>query len=273
MAYDYRGARDWVYGIIREGERVTGYTNTGATITERAVLLALVEFAPNIEPSTAALATMLGTSERAIRRLLRACEDKGFLTVELRPGQRSRYHLTCNPGLKVPPDPREPRTQSPPTPDPESGPPRTQGPPKQTSKADKKADKISASADAATFALESPAPKPKSNKDPGAHQRVVAHYHAEFLAKHGRPPLIDGADGTAFKRLLQKLKGDPAECCRRITIAFASYRGHNITIREIASKPDSFASAEPPRKTNGHTGPSKQPNHGAFDAHAYEVSE
>lgn len=121
MAYDYRAARDLVFGIRREGDKVIGYTRTPASIKERALLLALVEFAPNIEPSTASLATMLGTSEREVRRLLRSAEAKGLLRVELRTGHRSRYVLTCDPGHSVPPqegqNDAEPRTPCPPTPD------------------------------------------------------------------------------------------------------------------------------------------------------------
>jgi hypothetical protein len=92
------------------------------------------------------------------------------------------------------------------------------------------------------FALVSP--PAKSSLLEGAHQQVVAHYHAAFAAKHGRQPIFDGADGKAVKRLLEKLKGDVKECCRRITIAFASYRSASVTIRDIASKPDAFASLE-----------------------------
>jgi hypothetical protein len=141
-SYDYRRARDWVFGMIREDERVVAYKPGPANIQERALLLALVEFAPNIEPSTTALAMMLGTSERQVRRLLRTSEQKGLLRVEQRPGQRSRYVLTTlDPGLIVRPDASSPLTNSPPTPDGQSSPPRTNRPPKQTSKADKEADK------------------------------------------------------------------------------------------------------------------------------------
>lgn len=117
-----------------------GYVHTLASIKERALLLALVEFAPNIEPSTASLAIMLGTSEREVRRLLRSSESKGVLSVELRTGRRSRYTL-ADPGHRVPPDNTSPRTPCPPTSDTLSSPPRTPCPPKQTSKAGKEADK------------------------------------------------------------------------------------------------------------------------------------
>lgn len=139
MTYDYRRARDWIFGLVREGEKVIAYADTNASIKERALLLALVEFAPSIEPSTSALASMLGTSEREVRRLLRSAQAKSLLGVQHRPGHRSRYVIT-DPGHNVPPADMSPRTQCPPTPADMSSPPRTYCPPKQTTKADKEAD-------------------------------------------------------------------------------------------------------------------------------------
>lgn len=169
--YDYRRARDWVFGLQREGDRVViAEVGTRATISERVLLIALIEFAPNIEPSTALLAHMVGTDERSIRRLLRSCESKGLLQVEHRPGARSRYTLTCDPGLKVPPGAQPPRTQGPGTPDSESSPPRTQGPPKQTSKADKKADKSISRAARLPKPTRAPTPRPESWTPTDAHR-------------------------------------------------------------------------------------------------------
>jgi hypothetical protein len=141
VAYDFRAARDWIFGVVREGDRIVTMVETGASITERALMLALVEFAPNIEPSTGRLASMLGTEERSIRRMLRSCEAKGFMLCERRDGKRSRYRLAFHPGRSVPPDVASPRTESPNTPDALPGAPRTERPPKQLSKADKKAGK------------------------------------------------------------------------------------------------------------------------------------
>lgn len=227
-------------------------TADAANIQERALLLALIEFAPNIEPSTTRLAQMLGTSERHVRRLLRGLESRGLVTVELRPGRRSRYTLHLpDPGPIVPPDQLSPRTDSPPTPDQLSSPPRTIGPPKQTTKADKEADK-----DHSPFRLAAPERPSKGRKrtattDPSAHKVVVDFYFQAFEDRHARKPVFDGAEGKAVERLLDKLGGDASEACRRIRIAFGSWKGASVTIRDIATKPDAFASAEPPRNGRG----------------------
>ncbi|HEX3850348.1 MAG TPA: hypothetical protein VHW01_05240 [Polyangiaceae bacterium] len=263
MSYDYRAARDWVFGIRRDAEtdKIAGYVPMPGSTMDRAVLLALVEFAPNIEPSTAALAKMLGTSERQVRRLLRRCEQLGLLTVRKRTGKRSEYVLTMtDPGLLVlPREASKPRTNSPPTPDCPSSPPRTNRPPKQTSKADKKADKISE-----PFRLDGSAPpvadsgkaktgkaaKPKRAEPtapPGAYKQVVDCYFEAFKAQHGREPVFDGVEGRAVNRLLAKLKGDALEACRRVRNAFTTFRAASVTIRAIASTPDAFASPETPR--------------------------
>ena len=140
MAYDFRGARDRIFGIVRDGEKVRGFVKTSATITERAVLLALVEYGPNISPSVTALAAMLGTDERSVRRLLASCARKGLLLVDRRPGFRSTYTLLMNPGLKVRTDSESGLTQRQDGPDSEPGGPRALSPVKQTREADKKAE-------------------------------------------------------------------------------------------------------------------------------------
>lgn len=104
------------------------------SITERALLLALVEFAPCIQPSVATLGQMLGSDARVVRRLLRSCEAKGLLRVVPRSSGKghlaNHYELLCDPQLAAPES--EVRTQSPEGTDVESGGVRTQGPPKQT---------------------------------------------------------------------------------------------------------------------------------------------
>lgn len=95
--FDYRAARDRIFGIVRdEYGKVTGYLAGLAKPTERALLLALIEFAPNMEPSIAALAQMLGLTERQAQRLVKACQAKGLLQVLPRSGRRNRYQI-CHP--------------------------------------------------------------------------------------------------------------------------------------------------------------------------------
>jgi hypothetical protein len=280
VAYDYRQARDRIFGVTRDNGKIVAFEPGDTTPAERLLLLALVEFAPNIEPSTLALAKMMNVDERQVRRLLRALEQKGRLVVERRGGRRSRYHLTDadpghhvpDPGHGVPPDETSPRTPRPPTPDVVSSPPRTPRPPKQTSKADKKADK-----DPEPYRLVVPEPPKKRSKkakgaevDPISYRSVVDAYFVGFRGKHGKDPVFGSAEGSAVKRLLVKLNGDPAEACRRVANAFASWRGGSVTIGDIATKPDAFTTLEPPRSGVRQTGP-RQPNHGAFDASAYEA--
>lgn len=177
MTFDYRGQRDRIFGITRDANgKIMNIAEQSATMSERVVLLALVEYAPNIEPSTEALAKMCGcTDERSIRRLLRSCEAKGLLKVERRGGKRSRYTITCDPGLIVPPDSFQPRTLSPPTPDAESSPPRTLSPPKQTTKADKEADKFLCAQDAQPKTNSTRTRKPKQER-PAKWRRVPSSW-------------------------------------------------------------------------------------------------
>jgi hypothetical protein len=264
VAYDYRQARDRIFGVTRENGKIAVYEPGPANIQERAMLLALVEFAPNIEPSTMLLASMLGTSERQVRRLLRSCEDKGLLRVELRTGHRSRYHLTAaaDPGLSVLPDPGpivppahpEPRTDSPPTPDQLSGAPRTNSPPKQTTKADKKADN-----DLASFRLLSSEPPKKKSSKADRKPRVArwTRIPAEWQPTPEHRALavelgvnFDGELENFRDHEFRSPKSDGDACFR--------------TWLRNAKK---FA----PTGGNGaHRGP-RQPNHGVFDVSAYEV--
>jgi hypothetical protein len=231
---------------------VKEYIASPATMTERVLLLALVEFAPNIEPSTESLALMVGTDERSVRRLLRSCEAKGLLQVEHRTGRRSRYTITCNPGFTVPPDAESPLTESPSTPDSEPAPPRTQSPPKQTSKADKKADKkIARSASRTQESLKLVPDEPKETSD---HVKIRTLYFERFESVRGAKPPFDSRDGKAIKDLLAKCSIDQA--VQAIEGAFRCYRSDSVTIRLIANDPAQFIGA---KAAKGHHEP-KQPN-------------
>jgi hypothetical protein len=260
VSYDYRTARDLIFGIVRhEGsDRIKEITPTRATASERALLLALVEFAPNIEPSIATLAKMTAMDARSIRRLIGACKSKGLL--ELRPGlgqlATNRYTL-LDPGHTAPPDIRSPDKF-----DTYPGQirhlPRTVCPPKQTKKQTKDHEPFRLVGSAPTYAAPGKATKPKRGATagtPSADQQVIDCYFEAFKAQHGREPTFDGADGTAVKRLLAKLKGDGAEACRRVRNAFTTFRAGSVTIRDIASKPDAFASAEIPKGVGVQRGP------------------
>lgn len=243
MEYDYRGARDWIFGIQREGGRVTAYLPTGANIRERALLLALVEFAPNIEPSLAALAQMLGLGtpevpdEKAVRRLLQSCEAKGFVRVEHRRGQRSRYTLAFDPGQGAPPGQPAREGTTPPHPGHHALPTQGTVPPKADNKADNKAEK-----NLEPLRLE--VLEAKKDDHANAHKRVIDHYFAIFKTTRGRDPIFGGREANDVKRLLAKLKGDADEACRRISIAFNGWRAKTVTISDIANKPDAFDTEE-----------------------------
>lgn len=283
VAYDYRGTREWIFGLSRDS----------ATIKERALLLALNEFAPNIEPSTARLADMLGTSEREVRRLLSSAKAKGLLTIELRTGQRSRYRLCVDPGGYVrptpadmsPPEEVEPRTPCPPTPADTSSPPRTQCPPKQSIEAVNKADKISASQDAGTFALESPAPKLRATngssprgkgrkrtertaEDRAAYNRLRDVYFEVYEHCVGAKPPFGDREGGAIWKLYDAVGLERGESCLRN--AFADEWGKVRSILTVAADPAKFMAAAP-RKTNGRAAPQQadlDSVHAVMAAHA-----
>lgn len=211
MTFDYRAARDQIFGTQRDGDgKIVGYRPTPAKLHERALLLALVEFAPNIEPSLTTLAAMLGTDDRHVRRLLRACQAKGLLHVQRRDGCRSQYTL-LTPGVFAPPGKSVGRANRTQTPGKSAPPPPTDLPSKADKKADNEADKIHA-----PFRLEvlgpgdgpkKPEPetpktrKPKRTKPAafaaGAHKQVTDCYCTAFEAQHGRKAAFDGADGSA----------------------------------------------------------------------------
>ena len=236
MAYDYRATRDRIFGLVRNAEgKVTEIVKTPGKMSERALLLALVEFAPNIEPSTASIALMLGTDERSVRRLLRTCETKGLLLVERRSGLRSRYSITCNPGLIVPPDTKSFRTNSPPTPDELVLAPRTIRPPKQTREADKKAGKKGVRSAPRTSRVEFP--------DSAEHGAIVKLYFELYESVRGAMPTFDGQDGKAVRDLLAKCGYERA--AKTIEDAFRSWWGSRITIRDIAKEPSKFLGLKP----------------------------
>jgi hypothetical protein len=264
VAYDYRQARDRIFGVTRENGKVIAFEAGATTPAERLLLLALVEFAPNIEPSTVLLARMMNVDERQVRRLLRSLEQKGRLLVEQRAGQRSRYHLTDadpghhvppNPGHGVPPDEPSPRTPCPPTPDTTSGGPRTPRPPKQTSKADKKADN-----DLEPFRLHSSEPPkkkaPKADRKPRVARwtRIPAEWqptpeHRALAAELGVN--FDGELENFRDHEFRSPKSDGDACFRtwlRNAKNFARGGGNGV-----------------------HRSGPRQPNHGAFDASAYEA--
>jgi len=106
MSFDYRGSRDRVWGIVRrpDGGFRGVVRRPGLSRSERALLLALIEFAPNIEPSVATLADMLESDDRTVKRLLRSLQTKGYLRVTMRTGERSFYELALP---QIPVDERE----------------------------------------------------------------------------------------------------------------------------------------------------------------------
>jgi hypothetical protein len=193
--YDYRGTRDRIFGIVREpgSEKMKEVIETTASITQRVLLLALVEFAPNIEPSTATLARMLGTDPRSVRRLLRSCEQKGLLKVTLRKSASNlhatnHYEILCDPGLKVPTGAESVRTVSPNPTDCASGGVRVVSPPKRTSKADKEAD---------SCAPHSRTQKKAPEKQPEGTTEARDHYVVEFERTRGAKPEFGSAWGRA----------------------------------------------------------------------------
>jgi hypothetical protein len=259
VTYDYRGARDRIFGIVREGDKVKAIIETTATITERTLLLALVEFAPNIEPSLSTLAKMLGTDPRCIRRLLRSCETKKLLRVTPRSEAgvhvSNHYELLCEPGLTVPTDSKPVGVQSPNPAGAESGGVRVQGPTKQTKKADKKADKVARSASHTQEPLKLVPDEPEETSD---HVKIRSLYFQRFESVRGAKPPFDSRDGKAIKELLAKCSVDQA--VQAIEGAFRCFRADTVTIRVIANDPAQFIGA---KAAKGHHEP-KQPNGGTW---------
>lgn len=114
-----------------------------ANIMERALLLALGEHSEGEGLTVPKLASMLGTSDRQIRRLLRSCEAKGLLQVQHRPGQSNTYALhpiLRQGGRSVTPDAPSspaptPTEKAAPVATPDTQSPRTTRPPKAAGQA------------------------------------------------------------------------------------------------------------------------------------------
>lgn len=268
MSYDYRGTRDRIYGIVRvkgaDGrEHVTVPNKNKASSTECALLAALVEFAPNIEPSVATLANMLGMDPRSIPRVLKSCQKKGLLKVEARPGlgkkATNRYTL-LHPGQVVPrqivtPDDLPPLTISTATPDNCCAGPPTDCHPKQITKADKEAEKESARARARK-------PKIALVEDPKAtaeHAELTKLYFVRFEAARGVKPVFDSRDGKAIRDLLSACGVERA--AQAIDGAFCSWWQDKITIRDVAANPSKFIGLKP-QNTNARG--ARQPNGGGW---------
>jgi hypothetical protein len=84
-------------------------------------------------------------------------------------------------------------------------------------------------------------PAPKAERTPEqaqAHQRVTAHYFAEFERLRGSKPTWGPAEGKQVHVLLEKLHGDVALVCARITNGLTAWE--QVTIRVIAADPDKY---------------------------------
>ncbi|MEO8905513.1 MAG: helix-turn-helix domain-containing protein [Polyangiaceae bacterium] len=247
---------------------------------ERLVALAICDFysrkSPNPFPGVSELSFRTGLDRKAVMRAVRGLETAGAIRVAREPGLSNRYELARLMALPARDRDQSPRDTGPsetPVPvgdvtspsggtttSPSGG--TLRNPLKEPSKEPKIPEPYRL--EVSTSVGEFQKPKTRGAKKPkapafadGAHKQVTDCYCTAFEAQHGRKPAFDGSDGSAVNRLLGKLKGDPAEACRRVRNAFASWRAGSVTIRDIASKPDAFASAEAPR---GGVGVQKGPN-------------
>jgi len=96
--------------------------------------------------------------------------------------------------------------------------------------------------------------KPKPAKAPvqtSDHKQVVDHYFRTFEAHRGEKPIFEGAEGKAVQRLLKSM-GSAERACRVVTLAFASWMGDTVTIREIASNPSRYITAKPRKAHSGN---------------------
>jgi len=102
-------------------------------------------------------------------------------------------------------------------------------------------------------------PKPeRTAEQSAAHKRTTEHYFVAFERKRGAKPAFDGGDAKAIERLLEKCRWDAGRACSVIDNALASWRGPNISIRQVASDPSQFVGAKPQARLG--EGP-RQPNH------------
>ncbi len=108
---------------------------------QRLVLIALIEHAPKIEPSIARLEIMTGLSRRTVQAQLQSLESAGVLRVEHRHGKRSAYSVDLDQCIPCARAGAAPVQELRPTRAGAAPPPVQELHPKQTSKADKKADK------------------------------------------------------------------------------------------------------------------------------------
>ncbi len=107
-----------------------------------------------------------------------------------------------------------------------------------------KADNISAPP-TAPLVLVPPKGRPRrsAKKEPTlGHAEVKAHYLAEHKRIRGIDPVWGAAEARNTNVLLEKLKGNSAECCRRITIGLEGWTA--ATILTIAGNPDGCAVAK-----------------------------
>lgn len=81
MSADFRGTRDAIRASKLPG-------------AHKSVLLAMVEYLPNVCPSMAGLSGDTGFSERTVRRAIADLGEWGVLRIDNHPGRRSRYQFT-----------------------------------------------------------------------------------------------------------------------------------------------------------------------------------
>lgn len=251
--FDYRAARDRIYGVVRNGKKIGHIEPNGLTMVERMLLLVLIEFAPNVEPSVESLVKMTGMCERTVRGTLRALEQKGVIVTTSRHGRKSRYDIrlpdcdpgkTCpQPGQDVPPcDTIPPGQDVPPTPAADAPVGGQQMPPKQTTKQTRKrTTSLSAKPTPRTssgFALEPPKPKPEAKPE---HGHTLERWVQRFAEAHGEPPILSKVDLADVKRLLDGLNRDGTKACELIDNAFTDdWFKANGTIGMIANHPSKY---------------------------------
>lgn len=87
-----------------------------------------------------------------------------------------------------------------------------------------------------------------------AHAQVMATYCEAFEQARGAKPIIDGADGTAVYRLLDKVGADAERACAVVRNALAPGAWPaDATIRTIASDPSRYVA--PPQPAKAGRGP------------------
>lgn len=260
-SFDFRAARDAIWGIQRTatGGFLRAVRRPDLTRSERALLLALVEFAPNINPSLATLEVMLETDERAIKRLVRSLEIKGYLAVTRPPGRRSKYHLQIPepPTTTSPPDETPRQTVTPYHP--VTPPPTTTSPP-PPSIPSPEADKRSRQGSGQDHPLDADAPervapgpvsapasskkaskgsKPKGKTEPpNPHAAGLRdHYVAELKRLRGADAVFVGSQwGRAMKALgAMANAAGPDRAKQAITAALSSEFCHKVQPWEIAN--------------------------------------